>query len=165
MQLAGNCYCCGSAVPIILLGNATFAEAPRAPSAAMKHFGALILLLGIAAQPSASEAAAAATATPGAASVAPTVAVVPATSLANAEWPEGYLAVCFVVKNQHEDLKEWLTYQEYIGVSRVRECTTPSTLGLLLLAICLYFGQTFTEDLKEWLTYQEYTGVSRVGRQ
>lgn len=36
-------------------------------------------------------------------------------------WPEGYIAICVVARNQHRELREWLMYHEYIGVDKVSQ--------------------------------------------
>lgn len=38
---------------------------------------------------------------------------------AQAAFPDGYVALCLVVRNQAADLEEWLQYHKYIGVSKV----------------------------------------------
>lgn len=35
------------------------------------------------------------------------------------EFPEGYVALCVIVKDQAADLREWLQYHRWIGISRV----------------------------------------------
>lgn len=33
----------------------------------------------------------------------------------HAAWPEGYVAVCAVVKDQNKDLRYWVEYHRYVG--------------------------------------------------
>lgn len=43
--------------------------------------------------------------------------------------PEGYVALCVIVKNQAADLQEWLQYHRFIGISRVYLYDNNSTVG------------------------------------
>ncbi|KAI8466105.1 MAG: hypothetical protein J3K34DRAFT_524780 [Monoraphidium minutum] len=40
-------------------------------------------------------------------------------SSARARWPDGYVALCVVAKDQHRDLRYWLEYHRWLGVDRV----------------------------------------------
>ncbi len=35
------------------------------------------------------------------------------------QWPDGYVAICLIVKNQHKDIREWLQYHQWLGVGKV----------------------------------------------
>lgn len=35
------------------------------------------------------------------------------------EFPDGYMAICAIVKNQHKDIREWLEYHRWLGVQKV----------------------------------------------
>jgi hypothetical protein len=44
-----------------------------------------------------------------------------ATSLlqsARARWPDGYVALCVVAKDQHRDLRYWIAYHRWLGVDK-----------------------------------------------
>ncbi|WIA32746.1 hypothetical protein OEZ86_005931 [Tetradesmus obliquus] len=47
------------------------------------------------------------------------------------QYPEGYVAICAIVKNQHQDLREWLEYHKWIGVGKVYVYDNNSTVPLL----------------------------------
>ncbi len=34
-------------------------------------------------------------------------------------WPHGYVAMCLCIKNQHEDVFEWVQYHRHIGAAKV----------------------------------------------
>jgi hypothetical protein len=44
------------------------------------------------------------------------------------QWPDGYIALCAIVKNQHKDLKEWLEYHKWIGVKKIYVYDNNSTV-------------------------------------
>jgi hypothetical protein len=44
------------------------------------------------------------------------------------QYPEGYVAICAIVKNQHQDLREWLEYHKWLGVGKVYVYDNNSTV-------------------------------------
>lgn len=44
------------------------------------------------------------------------------------EFLDGYVAVCVIVKNQHRDIREWLEYHRWLGVSKVYVYDNNSTV-------------------------------------
>lgn len=46
-------------------------------------------------------------------------------------YPEGYVAICAIVKNQHKDLREWIEYHKWIGVSKIYIYDNNSTVTLV----------------------------------
>jgi hypothetical protein len=44
------------------------------------------------------------------------------------EFPDGYAAICAIVKNQHRDIREWLEYHRWLGVSKVYVYDNNSTV-------------------------------------
>ncbi|KAF8066394.1 glycosyltransferase family 92 protein [Scenedesmus sp. PABB004] len=50
------------------------------------------------------------------------------------KWPQGYVAVCAVVKDQGRDLRYWIEYHRWLGVSKFyiydNNSTSPALLGL-----------------------------------
>ncbi|KAF6251769.1 glycosyltransferase family 92-domain-containing protein [Scenedesmus sp. NREL 46B-D3] len=47
------------------------------------------------------------------------------------QYPDGFVAICAIVKNQHQDLREWLEYHKWLGVSKVYVYDNNSTVPLL----------------------------------
>jgi hypothetical protein len=45
-------------------------------------------------------------------------------------WPDGYVALCAVVKDQARDLREWVEYHRYIGVRKIYVYDNNSTVPL-----------------------------------
>lgn len=45
------------------------------------------------------------------------------------DFPDGYVALCVIVKNQAADLQEWLQYHRFIGVEKVYLYDNNSTVG------------------------------------
>jgi len=35
------------------------------------------------------------------------------------DWPDGYFAICAIVKNQYADIREWVEYHRYIGAKKI----------------------------------------------
>lgn len=35
------------------------------------------------------------------------------------QWPDGYVAICSVAKDQHRDIREWVEYHQWIGVKKI----------------------------------------------
>lgn len=52
------------------------------------------------------------------------------------DYPDGYVAVCTVVKDQQQDLLEWLEYHRFIGVGKVYVYDNNSTVSLCVLNCC-----------------------------
>eukprot|EP00878_Enallax_costatus_P009477 GHUV01009903.1.p1 GENE.GHUV01009903.1~~GHUV01009903.1.p1 ORF type:complete len:229 (+),score=47.74 GHUV01009903.1:362-1048(+) len=44
-------------------------------------------------------------------------------------FPEGYVAICAIVKNQHKDLREWIEYHRWLGVARIYIYDNNSTVS------------------------------------
>lgn len=44
------------------------------------------------------------------------------------EFPDGYVAICAIVKNQHRDIREWLEYHRWLGVGKVYVYDNNSTV-------------------------------------
>jgi hypothetical protein len=45
-------------------------------------------------------------------------------------WPDGYVAICAVVKDQARDLREWVEYHRYVGVRKIYVYDNNSTVPL-----------------------------------
>jgi hypothetical protein len=45
------------------------------------------------------------------------------------EYPDGYMAICAIVKNQHKDIQEWLEYHRWLGVKKVYIYDNNSTVS------------------------------------
>jgi hypothetical protein len=45
-----------------------------------------------------------------------------------ADWPDGYVAICAIVKNQAQDLREWIEYHQYIGTKKIYVYDNNSTV-------------------------------------
>jgi hypothetical protein len=46
------------------------------------------------------------------------------------EYPDGYMAICAIVKNQHKDIGEWLEYHRWLGVKKVYIYDNNSTVSV-----------------------------------
>jgi hypothetical protein len=57
------------------------------------------------------------------------------------DFPEGYLAICVIVKNQHRDIREWLEYHRWLGVQKVYLYDNNSSVsGSHCSGCCKYAG-------------------------
>jgi hypothetical protein len=45
------------------------------------------------------------------------------------QFPDGFVAICAIVKNQHSDLREWLEYHKWLGVGKVYVYDNNSTVS------------------------------------
>eukprot|EP00879_Flechtneria_rotunda_P020868 GHRR01021971.1.p1 GENE.GHRR01021971.1~~GHRR01021971.1.p1 ORF type:complete len:333 (+),score=130.06 GHRR01021971.1:191-1189(+) len=66
------------------------------------------------------------------------------------QYPDGYVAICAIVKDQHQDLREWLEYYKYIGIKKVYIYDNNSTVSRLV------FRQPNTIDLPVLLLLQHH---------
>jgi len=44
------------------------------------------------------------------------------------EYPDGYMAICAIVKNQHRDIREWLEYHRWLGIKKIYVYDNNSTV-------------------------------------
>lgn len=50
---------------------------------------------------------------------------------ARTRWPDGYVALCVVAKDQHRDLRYWIEYHRWIGVDKFYVMDHNSTQPML----------------------------------
>lgn len=69
------------------------------------------------------------------------------------EWSQGYVAICAVAKDQHEDIREWIEYHKWLGFQKIYLYDNNST-SPLALSIADYMTAGLVE-------YTYFTGVHR----
>ncbi len=60
-----------------------------------------------------------------------TSAAQPLLQSARARWPEGYVAICLIVKEQQRDLRYWIEYHKWLGVEKFYVMDNNSTVPML----------------------------------
>jgi hypothetical protein len=58
-----------------------------------------------------------------------------------ADWPDGYVGICAIVKNQYQDLREWIEYHQYIGVQKIYVYDNNSTVSCSMSLTCSHFSE------------------------
>jgi hypothetical protein len=67
-------------------------------------------------------------------------------------WPHGYVAICAIVKDQKEDLQEWVMYHKWLGVSKIYLFDHNSTVrGMEFTAVALVLPWSLYANIMSFL--------------